>query len=119
MLAVLAAIVLAGRYLMQPLFRWVAGTGIREIFVAFALLIVVGITLLMDEIGLSAALAKEYSFDELRVTTIDADHRTLLRISVEQAAIADEVMSVLMGDDVESRKNFIQQNASDVRFLDI
>ena len=37
-LAVVAAIVLAGRYLMQPLFRWIAGTGIREIFVAFALL---------------------------------------------------------------------------------
>ena len=46
-LGVVGAIVLAGRYLMQPLFRWVAGTGIREIFVAFALLIVVGIALLM------------------------------------------------------------------------
>jgi DNA gyrase subunit B len=40
-------------------------------------------------------------------------------VSVEQAAIADEVLSVLMGDDVESRKQFIQTNAKDVRFLDI
>ena len=45
--------------------------------------------------------------------------RTLLQVTVEQAAIADEVFSVLMGDDVESRKHFIQTNANDVRFLDI
>ncbi|HRX37631.1 MAG TPA: monovalent cation:proton antiporter-2 (CPA2) family protein [Aestuariivirga sp.] len=55
-LAAVAAIILAGRYLMRPLFRLVAGSGIREIFVAFALLIVVGITLLMQFVGLSAAL---------------------------------------------------------------
>jgi monovalent cation:proton antiporter-2 (CPA2) family protein len=55
-LAAVAAIVLAGRYLMRPLFRFVAQSGIREIFVAFALLIVVGITLLMQFVGLSAAL---------------------------------------------------------------
>jgi len=50
---------------------------------------------------------------------MDATKRTLLRVTVEQAAIADEVFSVLMGDDVESRKHFIQTNAKDVRFLDI
>ena len=55
-LAAVAAIVFAGRYLMRPLFRFVAQSGIREIFVAFALLIVVGITLLMQFVGLSAAL---------------------------------------------------------------
>lgn len=55
-LAAVAVIILAGRYLMRPLFRFVAETGIREIFVAFALLIVVGITLLMQFVGLSAAL---------------------------------------------------------------
>jgi Kef-type K+ transport system membrane component KefB len=55
-LGAVAAIVLAGRYLMRPLFRFVAQTGIREVFVAFALLIVVGITLLMQFVGLSAAL---------------------------------------------------------------
>ena len=45
--------------------------------------------------------------------------RSLLQITVEQAAIADEVCSVLMGDDVELRRHFIQTNAKDVRFLDI
>ena len=55
-LAAVAAIVLAGRYLMRPLFRFIATSGIREIFVAFALLIVVSITLLMQFVGLSAAL---------------------------------------------------------------
>ena len=61
----------------------------------------------------------EMDFDELGVTTMDEQHRTLLQISVEQAAIADEIMSILMGDDVELRKHFIQTNATDVRFLDI
>jgi voltage-gated potassium channel Kch len=55
-LAAVSAIILAGRYLMRPLFRLVASSGIREIFVAFALLIVVGITLMMQFVGLSAAL---------------------------------------------------------------
>ncbi|MEI7622981.1 MAG: DNA topoisomerase (ATP-hydrolyzing) subunit B [Actinomycetes bacterium] len=61
----------------------------------------------------------EMDFDELGDTTMDATKRTLLQINVEQAAIADEIFSVLMGDDVESRKHFIQTNAKDVRFLDI
>ena len=61
----------------------------------------------------------EMDFDELGDTTMDASRRTLLKVSVEQAAIADEIFSVLMGDDVEARKHFIQTNAKDVRFLDI
>ena len=61
----------------------------------------------------------EMDYDELGETTMDASRRTLLQVSVEQAAIADEIFSVLMGDDVESRKKFIQTNAKDVRFLDI
>jgi len=61
----------------------------------------------------------EMDADELGDTTMDAAKRTLLKVTVEQAAIADEVMSVLMGDDVDSRKQFIVQNANDVRFLDI
>jgi DNA gyrase subunit B len=61
----------------------------------------------------------EMDFGELGITTMDPDHRTLLQVNVEQAAIADEVMSILMGDDVEVRKHFIQTNAKDVRFLDI
>jgi DNA gyrase subunit B len=61
----------------------------------------------------------EMDAEELWATTMDPLQRTLLQVSVEQAAIADEVFSVLMGEDVESRKHFIQSNASDVRFLDI
>lgn len=61
----------------------------------------------------------EMDWEELRSTTMDAESRSLLQVTVEEAALADEVMSVLMGDDVESRKHFIQTNARDVRFLDI
>lgn len=61
----------------------------------------------------------EMDAEELWETTMDPETRTLLQVTVEQAAIADEVFAVLMGDDVESRKNFIQTNADDVRFLDI
>jgi DNA gyrase subunit B len=61
----------------------------------------------------------EMDADELRDTTMDPAQRTLLQVTVEEAALADEVTSILMGDDVELRKQFIQQNAKDVRFLDI
>ncbi len=61
----------------------------------------------------------EMDFGELKDTTMDPSRRTLLGVSVEQTAQADEILSVLMGDDVESRKGFIQNNAKDVRFLDI
>jgi len=61
----------------------------------------------------------EMDYDELRETTMDPTKRSLLQINVEQAALADEVCSVLMGEDVELRRNFIQKNAKDVRFLDI
>ena len=57
--------------------------------------------------------------EELRVTTMDPETRTLLKVSMDDAALADEIFSVLMGEDVESRRNFIQRNAKDVRFLDI
>ena len=60
----------------------------------------------------------EMDWDELKLTTMDATTRTLLQVTVEEAALADEVMSVLMGDDVESRRNFIATNARDVRNLD-
>ena len=56
---------------------------------------------------------------ELWETTMDPARRTLLQVSVEQAAIADDIFSVLMGDDVESRKRFIQDHTADVRFLDV
>ncbi len=61
----------------------------------------------------------EMDFGELRETTMNPATRSLLQVSVEESAIADEVFSTLMGDDVESRKRFIQINAQDVRFLDI
>ncbi len=61
----------------------------------------------------------EMDHEELRVTTMDPASRTLLQVSMDDAAQADEVFSVLMGEDVESRRNFIQRNAKDVRFLDI
>jgi DNA gyrase subunit B len=60
----------------------------------------------------------EMDWQELRETTMDPATRSLLRVSVEEAAIADEIFSTLMGDDVDSRKSFIQQNAKDVRFID-
>jgi DNA gyrase subunit B len=61
----------------------------------------------------------EMDFHELRETTLDPVRRSLLQVSVEQAALADEVCSILMGEDVELRRHFIQNNAQDVRFLDI
>jgi DNA gyrase subunit B len=61
----------------------------------------------------------EMDFAELRDTTMDRGRRSLLQVSVEQASLADEVCSILMGDDVEQRRHFIQMNAKDVRFLDI
>ena len=61
----------------------------------------------------------EMDFDELKETTMDPSRRSLLQVTVAMMAIADEVFSTLMGEDVESRKRFIQTNARDVRFLDI
>jgi DNA gyrase subunit B len=61
----------------------------------------------------------EMDWQELGVTTMDPTTRSLLRVSEGEAAIADDVFSRLMGEDVESRKTFIQENAKDVRFLDI
>ena len=61
----------------------------------------------------------EMDYSELWDTTMDPDHRTLLQVTLDDAAAADEIFSVLMGEDVESRRNFIQRNAKDVRFLDI
>ncbi len=61
----------------------------------------------------------EMDWQELRETTTDVSRRTLLQVNLEQAVIADEITSILMGDDVEQRKNFIVNNAKDVRFLDI
>jgi DNA gyrase subunit B len=90
-------------------------------------------TYLKDEHALQAFLAShegrkpeisrfkglgEMNYDELWATTMDPGNRSLLQVSVEDAAIADDITSRLMGDDVDARRTFIQENASDVRFLD-
>ncbi len=56
---------------------------------------------------------------ELWDTTMDPAHRVLIQVTIDDAAAADDLFSVLMGEDVELRRNFIQRNAKDVRFLDI
>ncbi len=61
----------------------------------------------------------EMDYHELWETTMDPANRVLLQVTLEDAAAADQIFSVLMGEDVESRRNFIQRNARDVRFLDI
>ncbi len=61
----------------------------------------------------------EMNHQELWETTMNPETRTLLQVTMEDAAAADEIFSTLMGEDVESRRNFIQKNAKDVRFLDI
>jgi DNA gyrase subunit B len=61
----------------------------------------------------------EMNAEQLWETTLDPEQRTLLRVSMEDAALAEEIFSTLMGEDVEARKTFIQRNAKDVRFLDI
>jgi DNA gyrase subunit B len=61
----------------------------------------------------------EMDYDELWETTMDPARRSLLKVSVEDTAIAYTTFSELMGEDVEPRKRFIQTNAHDVRFLDI
>ncbi|HYN96732.1 MAG TPA: DNA topoisomerase (ATP-hydrolyzing) subunit B [Pilimelia sp.] len=61
----------------------------------------------------------EMNYPELWETTMNPSTRTLLQVSLDDAATADELFSVLMGEDVEARRSFIQRNAKDVRFLDI
>ncbi|MBB3045500.1 DNA topoisomerase (ATP-hydrolyzing) subunit B [Nocardioides sp. LMS-CY] len=61
----------------------------------------------------------EMNADELWETTMDPDQRLMLQVTLDDAAHADEIFSILMGEDVEQRRSFIQRNAKDVRFLDI
>ncbi|HEY0619189.1 MAG TPA: DNA topoisomerase (ATP-hydrolyzing) subunit B [Kribbella sp.] len=61
----------------------------------------------------------EMNAQELWETTMDPANRVLLQITLDDAARADETFATLMGDDIEARRNFIQRNAKDVRFLDI
>ncbi|MFB3044208.1 MAG: DNA topoisomerase IV subunit B, partial [Acidimicrobiia bacterium] len=61
----------------------------------------------------------EMNAGELWDTTMNPETRTLVRVEMADAVLAEEVFQTLMGDDVQSRKLFIQQNADDIRFLDI
>jgi DNA gyrase subunit B len=61
----------------------------------------------------------EMDYSELWETTMDPATRTLMQVTLDDAAAADEIFSTLMGEDVDSRRSFIQRNAKDVRFLDI
>ena len=61
----------------------------------------------------------EMDAEELAETTMSPANRMLIRVDVEDAAAADRVFSTLMGDQVEPRREFIEQNAREVRFLDV
>lgn len=61
----------------------------------------------------------EMNASELWETTMDPATRLLMQVTLDDAATADELFSVLMGEDVESRRSFITRNARDVRFLDV
>jgi DNA gyrase subunit B len=85
-------------------------TGLRETALAIA----------KDGIQLSRFKGLgEMNADELRDTTMDRARRMLIKVEVEDATAADEIFSKLMGDQVEPRRQFIEQNAKDVRFLDV
>ncbi|MDO8961467.1 MAG: monovalent cation:proton antiporter-2 (CPA2) family protein, partial [Methylophilus sp.] len=78
-IAVIAAIILASRTLLRPIMRMIAQTGIREIFVAFSLLLVIGISLAMESVGLSMALGTFLA----GVLLADSEYRYELRLDIE------------------------------------
>ena len=61
----------------------------------------------------------EMNADQLWQTTMDPEQRTLLQVTLEDAALADRLFTILMGEDVQARKEFIEQNAKDVQNLDV
>ena len=61
----------------------------------------------------------EMNADQLWETTLDPDHRTLLQVKIEDADVTDEILTRLMGDVVEPRREFIQDNALNVANLDV
>jgi DNA gyrase subunit B len=107
------------RVVGRPPFRVTAGKKAREAQ-TFQELRAVALDLAKDGIQVSRFKGLgEMNPDELRETTMDPAKRMLIRVDVEDATLADEIFSKLMGDQVEPRRAFIEQNARDVRFLDV
>jgi DNA gyrase subunit B len=107
------------RVVGRPPFRVASGKKVREAQ-TFEELRAVALELAKDGIQVSRFKGLgEMNPDELRETTMDPAKRMLIRVDVEDATLADEIFSKLMGDQVEPRRAFIEQNARDVRFLDV
>jgi DNA gyrase subunit B len=107
------------RVVGRPPFRVASGKKVREAQ-TFEELRKVALELAKDGIQVSRFKGLgEMNPDELRETTMDPAKRMLIRVDVEDATLADEIFSKLMGDQVEPRRAFIEQNARDVRFLDV
>jgi DNA gyrase subunit B len=107
------------RVVGRPPFRVASGKKVREAQ-TFQELRAAALDLAKDGIQVSRFKGLgEMNPDELRETTMDPAKRMLIRVDVEDATLADEIFSKLMGDQVEPRRAFIEQNARDVRFLDV
>jgi DNA gyrase subunit B len=103
----------------RPSFRLALGKKTREA-ATFGALREAALDLAKDGIQVSRFKGLgEMNPEELRETTMDPAKRMLIRVEVEDASLADEIFSKLMGDQVEPRRLFIEENAKDVRFLDV